>query len=403
VNAQAPRAAHRRAGRAVFGVMAAGLAGAGANPCAASEWTFTPQASFNSEVNDNRRLATGSAPTVFGQIATVGTDLVYRTERLAFALAPRGRITRYSGPDDLDSEDVIVDLHSDYRAERWQWAFDADYTRDTTLNSEVEEFGLVQVRRLREEVSATPSLLLQINERTSVAFQGAYTTVVFDQGLQVALVDYDFAALDAVLSRQLDETSDLSLRAGRSRFEAPDVDSRTDNYSVELSYRRRFMERIDASASVGVGVSEIDFLDLAGPTTRDDTHLLLRLALGREFERLNVSAAYDRAVSPSIRGSQTTSDSLSLRTEYRLSERLTAGIDAYYLTTEAQSEIASPLIDRDFVRARGELSYRLNRWWSIAGRYTYTYQSIAAAPASADSNAVMLTLSYQGKPAPLRW
>ena len=126
----------------------------------AEDWNIGSEASYRVEYDDNRTLKTTDQDSVVGHILDLKTDLSAEYDTAEIEIKPRISFERYTGTasedGQLDSDNGYLDMMASYFTEASRWGLNANYTRDNTLTSELEESGFVQTSKRREKWNIDP-------------------------------------------------------------------------------------------------------------------------------------------------------------------------------------------------------------------------------------------------------
>ena len=126
-------------------------------PCTAAEWSVEPGINMMYENNDNRSLTTARHKTTTGYVADVFLPFAVRSPASEISLTPRIRSQRYDDSR-LDSDDYYLNLQSGLDTPRTRWQLDAARSWASTLTTEFQDVGLVDVYRPRNGSSLYPSV-----------------------------------------------------------------------------------------------------------------------------------------------------------------------------------------------------------------------------------------------------
>ena len=375
-----------------------------------AEWSVEPIWKLESEFNTNRRLTTRPHQGVFGVITDVGADFGMATEVTKFSLKPVGTFSRYTGNENLDSNELHVDLDTSHQLERATFGMETSYAQESTLTAELEDTGLVQVQKEVDTVSANPSVTYQFNERNSLNVEYAYTDRMFQDSGKNGLFDYTYHVVDSTYTYALSEKSQLFGYLAYSRFEVPDLLSTTDSYYARAGYYRVFDENWRLTASGGGVMSESQF-PVVGIVNNGGILSLVRrdinvsangwladVKLEKICEKGSWTAEYSRSVNPSARGAQTQRDDYSLNFNHSFTDVLSGKVGLRYFTDQTQQAggFGAGALNRDFVRADLQISYRLNEFWTLRSGYQYTFQKYQTNKTGVDANSITFNLIYSG-------
>jgi len=400
----------------------------------AAEYSVKPRAQLSAEFDDNKLLRnsvnTPRHDSVVGSILDISAELAIATETSTLNLTPRGRLARYTEytetnkignqtldrPVDLDYDNVYVDFGGKREFERVVLEMEGNYTRDTVLTSETladQPSGFRLVNTPHQSISVNPSVTYEVSERNALKFSGSYADVTYEEAPGYSDYTYQLASLTDL--HKLTERDEITGTVFYSRFEAPEPDqpltllvtsNQSDNIGFQAGYTRIFSETLKGSIGAGFISSDLEFAQFINlPTglteiTREKTSdigLLLDASLEKEFENTTLNGTYSRSVSPSGYAAQDTRDALRLSAIHNFTERLESGMFFDYTQSESQGGGTAGTQQRDYLRLEARLRYRLSEYWSLIGSYIYSRQDSDNAPEAAESNAALVSLSYDGQ------
>ena len=178
-------------------------------PAQAAEWLIEPTTSLRSGYNDNIRLDTLPENSVWETAITPAVRFgVAKEDRGLFGKASAS-VRRFSGgsgrnsSSELDREDYHFDTNAYYETELNRFSGLVNYTRDSTLDSELDQTGqAISSRATRNRFTLGPQWTGTLNEKTLLDLSYNYTTVSYsdDPGVQ-DLVEYDYHQASAALLR----------------------------------------------------------------------------------------------------------------------------------------------------------------------------------------------------------
>jgi len=401
-------------------------------PVDAAEWSAEPRISLRSGYNDNVRLTTADHDSVWETDLTPAVRFGAATENQGLFGDADFSVRRFYGgsgansSSTLDREDYHLNVDSYHRTERNNLGANLDVTRDSTLDSELDETGqAIQERATRLRVSLGPSWTTALNERTQLGlnYQHSRVTYTDDPGV-TDLVEYDYDTLASSLTRRFTPLLQGTLSASYSKF-TPDTKLESKTTSIQAGISRQFSETLSTSWQAGWRNTKSDNLLSTGfcvganpgakfpqcnggfpvrtGTTSDDTTnsgSVYSASIDKRLETGSISASLTRQSVPSgSNGELLDVTNLRLTGEHRFTEKLSSRLNIEWITRET---IVSSTGDPDknkrkFFRIRPTLSWRLQREWSLSGEYEYARndEDTGTGTDTATRNAFYLTLSYR--------
>lgn len=132
----------------------------------------------------------------------------------------------------------------------------------------------------------------------------------------------------------------------------------------------------------GVLLSDVD---------ESSSGLAINASIEQALETLDWSVSYSRSLSPQADGDLNERDDLQVRLRQEFSQRLSGTLDGRYYEDGAVGD--SGQNERKFFRLAAGLNWRLDRNWTLGGRYQFRRNENSVGDA-AESNAVFITLTY---------
>jgi len=357
----------------------------------AEEWSTQPWADASAEYSDNLQLIPGHSQGIVGGVMNAGMRLKRADERGSLTVAPSLRATRYDSTEPLDSNDQDITGAWSRRGELGEWRMDAEWTRDTTLTSELEVSGLVQTRKRRLQRYLAPSFSYAVSPRSTLTVDAAYTAVAYGDAQFTGLVNYKYASTDLNWAYQWSEKTTVTGTIYGTRLKVAQLDSRTDTTGVQARLDSALSERWDGELSAGVRRS-----DGSGLAATVGKGWLMDISATRKDEvgqwRLGVS----RTVDPSGIGVLVQRDQWQVTREQQLNDWWRGSAGVYWVINKDLQSVAANQ-DRHYRYATLRLSRVLTRTWRVDAQYSYAWQRYAGEIDHAERNIFMLGIHYSGE------
>ena len=396
--------------RAVFRNTVTILLAACAAGVDAAEWKIDPTVAFRTGYNDNIRL------TIDDEVSSAEVRL---SPSAVFSVATptsgssgnlRFDFRRFEDDSDLDDNNVRFVTSSYHRMERSELGLDLDFIKDTTLDSQLVNTGLVLDRVDRRTINIGPSWTYNLDERTNARFGYTYRDVQYDDTDETGYVDFHINSGEASLQRVLNERTVASITLSHSQSNNDnDVESKNTNLQGGGSYR--FSETLSASLFVGVRHTKADFsqsslipifagdiiigfIPLNEDVSRSDWGSTYSGSLTKDFLRGRSGLSASRAISNDINGIPIEVDRLRWNNLYRFSETLSAELNLSFYQSETGNDARSSL-NREYYDIEPRFNWDFQQFWRISGSYRYRKQTFDNTSDDATQNAAYLTLTYR--------
>ncbi len=378
------------------GMLLLGLVMSG--PSSAEQWYLEPKVSLKSLYDDNLRLVSKDEESTFGAILRGEARAGVRAETYDIAINSAVDVERYSDISDYDTEDFYFDLSSRYRSGLNEFGLDGAWDLDTNQQSELETSGRVQFLVDRDRRFLSPSWTRTLSERASVTGAVGYTDLDWSSdsdALRAGLFDYTYAVANASWDYQLTETITTTARFDYGRYEADDIQTKTDNYNGLLGASIAFSETLSASLAGGYRYTQSEFIDNQRKLVNEsDTGYLIDSSLSKRFERSTLTARLSRSTQPSGQGNLVETTRVSVNWDYKISPRWLFTLNAAKSNIKTARDQLTTDDERDYHYFSPKILWRATPWWAISGSYRYRDQEYQDTNRSATSNAVYLTIAY---------
>jgi len=376
----------------------------------AAEWKIDPTIEFRAGYNDNINLtiddevSSAEARLSPSAIFSVATPTSGASGNLRFDFR------RFEDDSNLDDNNVRFDTSSYHRMERSELGLDLDFIKDTTLDSQLENTGLILDRTTRYRVNVGPSWTYNMDERTDARFGYTYSDVQYNNTGENGFVDFHVNSGQASLQRILNERTTASVTLLYSQTSNDNqVDSKNTNLQGGGSYR--FSETLSASLFAGVRYTKSDFsqssqipifsgdiiigfIPLTEDESRSDWGYTFSSSLTKDFLRGQTGLSASRDISNDVNGAPIEVTRLSWNNLYRFSETLSGNLNIQLYNSETNNN-ARDNLNRDYYQIEPRFNWDFQQFWRISGSYRYRKQTFDNTGDDATQNAAYLTLTYR--------
>lgn len=357
----------------------------------ASEWLVSPNARVAADYTDNPRMLREGGESSAGAVGELSASIVRRTERTDLTLQPRLRSSRYRDAESLDSDDQYVSLALKHVAERAEWNASANFTRDTTLTSELGSTGIVQANRRHEGLTLSAGPTFMLTERVNAGAQLYWMDNHYVDAEFTGLVDYEYQALSVFSNYALSELSSATLAAQGSELVVPEQQSKTRDASLRLSWRYQPWSLWTLAISAGPTYVEAEY--------GNDSGEVFDVDLQRQGELWTITAKAGREMAPTGRGVLTRRDQVSIGLNHRITDRLSGGISARWIRNQdllPQPGIAFAEVTYGRLDLRAD--WRVAEHWSVALAFGGATQEYDSTSGSAENYRASLSIVWNGQP-----
>lgn len=366
-------------------------------PCTAAEWSVEPRVNTMYEYNDNRSLTVAAHDSTTGYVADLFLPFAFRTSVSEVSVTPRIRSQRYDDSR-LDSDDYYLNLQSRLDATRTHWRLDAGRSWASTLTTEFQDVGLVDVQRQRNGLNLNPNVSHDLTERIGLRLGGSYESVSYDEAQGSALVDTNYLSVDVGLAYQLTEATSLNISGYHNELDAKQIGNQTRNTGGQLSLDHRFSEQSRLTLSYGTRRTESEITNSLYSVSDRSNGQIYNAGWTYRGESRNWNLNLGQSVLPSGFGFLVERKEARTSYEQSLNERTSLSLSILTFQHRGISNIAtSTNDDRDYARASVGLRRRISPFWDLSATYVYVWQEFVNTTAPARSNALFLGVSYSGQ------
>jgi len=297
----------------------------------------------------------------------------------------------YSSDHDLNTLTQRYTLSGEHQGERFTTGASGNMIYDTTLDSELQQTGIVLERNARLSGTGEVSVGYALTEQTQTTFKNRYTSTKY---ASTQLTDY-------VEDEVRWETRHVLSEAGHtvggtvvgSFLAAPPV-YRSQEGSVSAYYANVLSERLQASVSAGFRWTRVESGSPTSATT--DTGLVFDASLTRHWETSSLVLELSSETNPSGAGLLLNTTHGSLRGRYAVTDQatLTLNADGYVNTVVA---VQGANGNSTFVSIEPGVEWRLAEHLVVGGTYANLRQHIHQVIGTSEVNAnrVMARLTYE--------
>ena len=376
----------------------------------AAEWKIDPTIAFRTGYNDNILLSIDDE--VSSAEARLSPSAVFSVATPSSGISGdlRFDFRRFEDDSNLDDNNVRFLTSSYHRMARSKLGLDLSFIKDTTLDSQLENTGLVFERTTRHAVNAGPNWTYSLDERTQARFGYTYSDVRYNDTGETGFVDYHVNRGQALLRRVLNARTESSITLSHSQTSNDNqVDSKNTNLQAGGSYR--FSETLSASLFAGVRRTEVDFsqsslipifsgdiiigfIPLTEDISRSDWGYTFSGSLSKDFLRGQTGLSTSRDISNDINGIPIEVTRVRWNNLYRFSEILSGNLNLEYYKSETNNNARNNL-NRDYYQVEPRFNWDFQQFWRISGSYRYRKQTFDNTGDDATQNAAYLTLTYR--------
>ena len=358
----------------------------------AQDITFEPSIILGGEYDDNVLFT--RTDEIDDYLAVISPSLTLNYASELFKLDAEGivDVLRYADQNDLNTENQRYAIDAGYQLmERWSLSGDFSYIKDTTLDSELEETGIVYAREDRERFKAGAGLSYQVSELSYMGVNYAYSKTDYDEE---GLEDYDSSFIRLSYNRRFNNGIDTFTVAPRYT-RGSSVTSDVDGYRLNFGWTHLPSETYRLRVFAGLRYTEQDYKDGRDNTSNWGGVADINLEKKGETHSVLVGFGSDIYLRPST-GELEQVYKIYCNLTRRVTERFRAGVNSRL--SLAQPDDADAINDKEiwYLTVTPSLSYRLTEKHSLQLSYSYQqeYDKNIEDDERSDRNRVWLSLNF---------
>lgn len=291
----------------------------------------------------------------------------------------------YAKEADLNEQHYrgMIDLDSRF-LERWQFKANAEYIRDTTLESQLLETGRVFERDDRNQFESDLRGIFKVTELSSVSLRYRYRQVEYESDDNV---NFNVDAVNLSILRKLrNQVDTINLYGGYSYNESENRE--IDTYNTGLGWSRELTDVYRIRMSGGYRTSKTLTIDREEESSDGFT---VDINLFRKGEIYEALIGYRRGLTNAASGEYLEVDRIYGHLQRHLSERSWVRVDGRVVFSRQDSDIAAD--NSRFFQVAPRLGYRVteNSVFSVGYSYSHDYDDEQEDEKSADRNVVFIS------------
>lgn len=357
---------------------------------AATEWTTGPEVMWQAQHNTNPYLIQNPERTVTTHRLDLSLPLIGESEVTELRLEPQLHIIRNPHWSELDRNEYALGVGASRTMESGSYGVTGNYTRDTTLTSEIMGTGYTGVNKRRHVWSLEPYLNMQLAPATNLMAGLKYKNQNYQNAESTPLVGYEYAQANVAISRELDDRDVVRCGVNHSRMNTASVTS--DDTGLHCSLVRELAQPLRSSLTLGG--HRVSSTGAFGEQSRSGS--LAALDLTYETEDVRWELRGSRSVEPSGYGLLLQTDQLGVTAAYGISGSLWASASIvayrYVMTTTVYG-----LPDRDYGVAQWRVVWQWLPEWTLEGGVNHARQRYDNDLSYASATTLIMQLAYRSK------
>jgi hypothetical protein len=372
----------------------------------ATEWSFEPAVNTKIGYDDNIFLSTDNEIDSTELTLAPSAKFSVRTPRSGLSGTLGFTFRRYPEHTDRNDNNIRFDVASYHQMQRSRFGLSAGVIKDSTLDTQLEETGLVFDHEDRLRQSVSPSWGWRINELTNLETGYDYSTVEYEKSGD--RTDYFTHVGQIALIRNFSETvagnigfvygvtdSESDIRSTNSNMRVGLVWAATETFSASLAVGGRYtVSKYPQTVPVFSGPDFVGLVDTGKKTEASSSGVVYNVSLDRKFERSSMTLSASRNISNSAAGIQVEVTRFGISTSYNFTELVSGSLGLIMLESKDTGDNPTGNIKQNNLSGNANITWKLARFWQLSAGYGQKRQTFDTIDQDAIKNTAYLTLTY---------
>lgn len=365
------------------------------SPCWAIGWEYEPFASLSLGYDDNVRLTSNPDASAQGRFEA-GVAMQTDTEVTQTEIRPMVRWSRYPSETELNTDEQFLGFSTRYLGELSSLGLKVDWSRTSSVTSELQDTGRVSVNAQRSLFSFGPSWSYRLTSKNTVNLSGSVQRIRWPDDELDTFDEYNNNEVKVGFDRELTPLLAFNSRAYQRNFESIETGFQADTVGLELGFSKEFTERTKASILVGGWTSDLEedssTDSITGTSTRIDVQHKTALA--------SVKGLLTQDLIPSSLGNVREDVSFQITTDFKATARMSWGVAARWQRSESAGGFVESR-DRTYYQLRPFVAWRLNRQLQLKSSLDIAQQKLDDQAGNQNRNRLLVSLEYRKDKRPL--
>lgn len=292
----------------------------------------------------------------------------------------------------FDSTDVHATTALSVQGERWGFSAQQRADYDTTRTSEQTSVGLETMAKRHLGLSVSPRLTYSISPIDSLSLDGNWYLSKYKSS---GYIDYQTASASLGWSHKIDQLNTATIKLNAQHYEAIEGVRRTnDTIGPSIGWRTQISPQMSASISIGLQEAKEHIAGIPDKDWKLQYTFSGDIAYKGEQDTLTLNAT--RSQYPYGNGNEALQTSLALNEIHAINQlfSLEFGL-AWQLSDYTTLQTGD---NRTLTTANAGARYKFTQELSANLSYQYKYKTLVNMSDTAQSNAVMFTITYRPEP-----
>jgi len=382
-----------------------------------ADMRLIPSLRLKGEYDDNIAFSRQVKEDDFVGTASPDLNLHYASDLLRLDSIVGADFKEYMDHSDFNTVIKRCRIDGAYQVtERYSLSGNFDYTKDTTLESELEETGVVVGRKSRERITGGGGMTYQLDEISNIGIQFNRSNTRYDTKHYT-----DYRTYTAVIyyNHELNSEKDMVTIQSTYSHTRSDV-SKIKNYGLSLGLAHAFTESLRFDGYAGIRYTKSSYITyrrrvyayLLDPVTRriypifsfykkkeKDSNVggIADISLTYKGETSSWLVGYSRGLTYSSYGDSLETQRLYGNASRKLTARMKMGIRGSIYITKSEGDVSNE--DNRYYKIAPFLEYRLTEDHFLQVGYSYAREENKAVSSNkiGERNRIWVTLTLRFK------
>ncbi len=365
----------------------------------AAEFSMSPSINMRLRLDDNIRLLVEPDSKIGGGVMQATTAIAYNSNKTSLRLVPSFQLSRYSEDVGLNNENIFIDVSGTHEfSEKHSLRIDASLRNEAVGVQDINVLGITFDEIERETRSINPAYTYTINERMNLQLSYSMQETIVEEGLTFGLNSSEVEQFSASFTHIYNEKTQIQALAYQTNFETTDTNTEITNNAFQLSASYQYSPSLSLTGGAGVifSSSEFNLLTVNGITRNkaNATGQIYNIGINKSFKEITINTAFERNISPGIRGDQDIRDTFTFILDKSFSEKLSSTIRFNYFENESQNEFNNANNNFTYFDVNTSVDYLFSKKLRFSAGYSYRSVDNENANDIASSNSVYFNINY---------
>jgi len=342
-------------------------------PCGAmaEEITLVPSVDVTGGYDDNVYYTAIDPESDY--VATVRPGFILDYDSELFNIRSRGYVDflRYLDNSSLDRENYYALFDGGVNlTERWNLRGNFSFINDTTLDSQLEETGIVTLRTDRKRYNGGGELSYRLTEFSNARLNYDHQSTRYGSGLYE---NYDYDAVRLSYDYRFNNGLDLFTVLPYYGYWRSDI-SNVNNYGLSFGLSHTFSETLSLETFLGPRYTQTERIDGGVKTTDNNWGGTANIQLNKRWVASSVRLGYSHDLTYLSRAGDDAEpinvDRIFCTAGHNITSRFRVGFSGSFYITESASTFGNQ--DRMYVTLTPSLDYDITRNYALRLAYTYS-------------------------------